>query len=509
MKTINNAMLLKCTTGLLFLILFASACRPSLNTSGTLNNIVASKTDTNNPKDSSKINNTSSSNSAVSDTLSWCDTLEQSSERKIIVYFEKIGNTVKADTIGIIDVNPAALYTATLIDTSIQKKLAYRVAILLPFMSKGFQPAPTAEIPSRSIKAVEFYEGVLMALDSLKAEGVSLFVNVFDSQRDSNTIKDVFNKRAFQEADLIVGPLNSSLTKLVADYAKNNGKAMISPFNTREDLAFDNPYFIQVNPTFKVHSDLIIQQMYRLERNKDHIKNPLDKNFFVLGMQQDSLRIEQLQQSYAAHNNDQDVRMSQLILNNPTIDIETLQPKLDKSKLNIILIPSYQNEGFVYNALREIQKLVDKVEPEKGYQIALIGMDRWRYYSRINFEYFESMNLHFSSPFYIDLDDEAVQHFKSDYKAVYGIGTRQFGIIGFDVMLFFGRMMHQYGSNFQAHLWKQKTNYKHTKFQFEADYIQLPAIDAANPSSRAIFRNYENKFLHFLQFKNYRLNPVN
>lgn len=509
MKITNNCTLLKFTSSIVFLLLYLSACHTTRNTGNKpLDKVVASSTDNKNNATQSATNNSSSSANASLDTLVWCDTLVQRSARKIIVCFQKIGSTVKADTIGFIEINPDAIFSSTIIDSTIQKKLAYRVAILLPFMSKGFKPAASTEISSRSIKSVEFYEGVLMALDSLKAEGVSLFVNVFDSQRDSTAVRDIFNKRTFQEADLIIGPLNTALTKIVADYAKANGKAMISPFNTRDDLTRDNPYFIQVNPTFEVHSDLIVQQMYRLERNKKYIDKPMEKNFFVLGLDQDSVRIQQLQSSFANYNNDQKMRMNQLVLKSPTIDIENIQPKLNKDKLNIILIPSYQNEGFVYNALREIQKLVDKVEPKKGYQIVIIGMDRWRYYSRINFEYFESMNVHLTSPFYIDLDRAEIQKFKSDYKAVYGIGTRQFGIIGFDVMLYFGRMMHLYGTNFQAHLWKHQAAYKHTQFQIEADYIQLPAIDASS-SSNAILRNYENKFLHFLQFKNYRLNRAN
>ena len=485
-------------TSIVFLLLYLSACHTTRNSGNKpLDKVVASSTDNKNNDTQSSTNNSSSAVNASLDTLVWCDTLVQRSARQIIVCFQKIGSIVKADTLGFIEINPNAIYSSTTIDSTIQKKLAYRVAILLPFMSKGFKPAASTEISSRSIKSVEFYEGVLMALDSLKAEGVSLFVNVFDSQRDSTAVRAIFNKREFQEADLIIGPLNTALIKIVADYAKANGKALISPFSTRDDLTRDNPFFIQVNPTFEVHSALIIQQMYRLERNKKYIDKPMEKNFFVLGLEQDSARIQQLQSSFANYNNDQKVRMNQLVLKSPT-----------KDKLNIILIPSYQNEGFVYNALREIQKLVDKVEPKKGYQIVIIGMDRWRYYSRINFEYFESMNVHLTSPFYIDLDRAEIRRFKSDYKALYGIGTRQFGIIGFDVMLYFGRMLHQYGTNFQAHLWKHRAAYKHTQFQIEADYIQLPAIDASS-SSNAILRNYENKFLHFLQFKNYRLNRAN
>lgn len=494
----------------LVLTCFLTACRSTKNsTNNKLSNVTASKSDNNNNQNTSTDSAPDNTDARV-DTLRWCDTLAQSATRQIVVCFEQIEGKLTADTVDVIDINEEAIFKPTLLDTTIEKKLAYRVAVLLPFMSKGFAPTPLTEIPSKSIKSVEFYEGLSMALDSLKAEGVSLFVNVYDTQRDSATVVSIFNKREFQEADLIIGTLNSKITKLVADYAKANQKPLIVPFNSRDDLTMDNPYYIQVNPSFEVHSQLIVEQMHRLESDKELFRTALEHNYFALGLQQDSLRIEAIQESYASYKNEKEARIQQMILKDATIDIEMIQSKFDKNKLNVIIIPSYQNEGFVYNALREIQKLVDKVEPKKGYQIVLIGMDRWRYYTRINFEYFESMNLHLSSPFYIDLDSELIQQFKSDYKTVYGIGTREFGIIGFDLMLYFGRMLHKYGNNFQAHLWKDKASYKHTRFEIEPDFIQRPALDANNADAEAaILRNYENKYLHFLKFKNYQLQRFN
>lgn len=467
--------------------------------SGTYTPVTSVGTDGNDPRPTPKI-----------DTVTWCDTIQETAFKQIVVCFEKVGtNAPTTDTVDVIEINRDALYSSTTVDSTIEQKLAYKVVVLMPFMSKNFVPTPVKEVPSRSIKAVEFYEGVRMALDSLQEEGVSLFVNVFDSQRDTNIVKQLLQQRELQEADLIIGPVTSNNLRLVADFAKNNETTLISPFNTRTDITTDNPYYIQVAPSFKVHSDYIVDHIHKIEPNPI-IRTPMEKNMMILGLTRDSARIAQIQESYAAYKNDINASIPALIRENASIDIDAIRPYLQRDKLNIIVMPTYQNEGFVYNSLREIQTLVDKVEPRKGYQIAIVGMNRWKYYNRINFEYFESMNLHLSSPYFANTTEVNVQRFRNDYKALYGIGIREFGFMGYDMMLYFGRMIHKYGVNFPAHLWKENAQYLHTKFQIQPSYEQLAPLDAGNNQNQStVLRGYENYYLNFLEFKNYKLQKVN
>jgi len=234
----------------------------------------------------------------------------------------------------------------------------------------------------------------------------------------------------------------------------------------------------------------------------------MEKNLLVLALGKDSSRVASLQQSYINFKNDTNARIQTLIPESPTIDIDKIRPLLQKDKLNIIVMPT-TDEGFIYNSLREIQKLVDKVEARRGYQIVIIGMDRWRYFSRINFEYYESLNLHFTSEYFTKSNRETVRNFKESYKSIYGIGTREFGFKGFDIMLYFGRMINKYGVNFQAHLWKENNTYNHTQFQIEPTYEFLVPLDGNPAETRIpIIRSYENQYLNFLKFKDYQLNKV-
>jgi hypothetical protein len=523
MKNLSNSFSLKAILSLVsfFLILSISlpSCDVTKNTTRTKTNpghldpVIAKNT---NPKDTVKTGSytpvTTIEEKPITsrtDTITWCDTIQKSPAQRIVICFTKVGNqALQSDTVAVINLNDDAIYTATEIDSTIEHKLAYQVAIMMPFMSTNFNPSNGKEIPIQSIKAIEFYEGVLIALDSLKAEGVNLFVNVYDTERDTAIVQNLLSQRELQEADLIIGPLFSKNLKIVAEFAKTEKKLLISPLNPRSDLTVNNPYFIQVNPSFEVHSQLIIESLHKIERDRRVVRNPLEKNLLVLALGKDSSRVATLQQSYINFKNDPNAQIQTLIPSSPTIDVNKIKPLLQRDKLNIIVMPT-TDEGFIYNSLREIQKLVDKVEPRRGYQIVIVGMDKWRYFSRINFEYYESLNLHFTSDYFTKSSRRTVRNFKENYKSIYGIGSREFGFKGFDIMLYFGRMINKYGVNFQAHLWKENKVYNHTKFQIEPIYeVSAPLDGNSNQTSAPILRNYENQHLNFLRFRNYQLNKV-
>lgn len=509
-----------CCWALTIIILFPS-CNPTSNISsnsgsGLLDPIVAKNTT---PKDTSKTGYTAitKSNTVTPpkvepkiDSLYWCDTLPYSALQQVVICFEKIGNRpIKADTTAYITINQNSLFPTIEIDSSIQQKSSYKVVVIMPFMSQNFVPAPGREIPPHSVKSIEFYEGVLIALDSLKEQGLSLFVSVFDSQRDTSLVEELLLKKELKEADLIIGPLSSADLQLVAEFGKNNQKAIVSPFNPIPGLTSENPYFIQINPSFQVHSDQIIKNLNKIAVRPEISRVPMQQNLLILALENDSTKVTTLQKSYAFYQKDTAAKITQILRKNASIDINTLRPYFKKDQLNIVIIPNDSDEGFVYNSLREIQKLVDIVEPRKGYQIAIVGMDIWKYYERINFQYFEAMNLHLSSEYFYDENSKRSQVFKENYKAIYGISAREFSFIGFDVMLYFGQMLQKYGTHFAAHLWKEQTQLNHTKFEIEPNLEIISPLDGINPMGRYIFKNYENKYTNFLKYENYQFRRIN
>ncbi|KAA6310395.1 hypothetical protein EZS27_038294, partial [termite gut metagenome] len=86
-----------------------------------------------------------------------------------------------------------------------------KAAIILPF----------SEVESRT-RMVEYYEGFLMAVDSLKRTGVSVDLYVYDSGGQNASILSILQQKEMVDMDVIFGPLYSKHIKPLANFAKAN-----------------------------------------------------------------------------------------------------------------------------------------------------------------------------------------------------------------------------------------------------------------------------------------------
>ena len=100
-----------------------------------------------------------------------------------------------------------------------------------------------------------FYQGFMLAVDSLKQQGLSINLHVFDTQNDTARIKEILNFPEFENNDLIIGPMYNHEVKLVSEYSKENQIKMISPLSDNLNLVNENPYLFQVKPSYNSQID--------------------------------------------------------------------------------------------------------------------------------------------------------------------------------------------------------------------------------------------------------------
>ena len=94
-----------------------------------------------------------------------------------------------------------------------------RVAVLLPLRVGN----------SSDRRYLEFYQGVLLALDELKSTGVSTQVDLFNTGRSEAEVRDLLRQNAVQQADLIIGPVYDDCFAPVAVFAAERGIPVVSP----------------------------------------------------------------------------------------------------------------------------------------------------------------------------------------------------------------------------------------------------------------------------------------
>ena len=301
---------------------------------------------------------------------------------------------------------------------------------------------------------VQFYEGVLLAVDSLQNIGFDVKLNVFDTQRNKDSIRQYFMANEFFNTDLIIGPIFPNVQQEIAAYAAKNRIPIISPLASQTTITRSNSDYFQVNPS----RDYLIRQTAEMVA-EEHFNS----NFIIVktsnyaGTPEGQL-VELLREKFF----NSGLLSSNEGVNFTIYDFENegafgLRRIMSKTKENVVYIPS-ENEGELSVAISNINNLSDE------YSITLIGSNRYPNYSSIQLEQFHNLKLKYIAPYYTDYTNKQTINFVEKYKENFGTEPDNFSFQGYDVTLYFLTALITYGNDFAGCL-----PYMHT-FQMQGNY---------------------------------------
>ncbi len=371
-------------------------------------------------------------------------------------------------------------------------KDGYKVVVMLPFFTNKF--STYGSINKDSKMALEFYEGAKMAFDRLRGEGVALDVTVLDTKGDVGTVQYLLQTSEVLDADLIIGPVTKDNSRLVAEFARNNRKTMVSPLNRRGDIAKQNPFYVQVNPTLNTHFVELLSYIYKSYGSTSNalIIAPAGRT----GQQ----RMRYWQQANFIANQSASVPPLKSMTFDPKsagnveLDLETY---LTKGAQNIVIIPS-SSESFVNFMMRELSPL------RHDYPMVVLGMHYWEHFEKVDYGYYENLKVHISSEYYVNKNDSQYRSFKRQYFDNYGANPSETVLKGYDTMLFFSRMMTKYGVYPQNHLANESARYMHTTFAITPKFSSSGASETGGAVS-----TYENSYINILKFEDFQFRKVN
>ncbi|MCG8411468.1 MAG: LysM peptidoglycan-binding domain-containing protein [Bacteroidales bacterium] len=305
----------------------------------------------------------------------------------------------------------------------------------------------------KAIKFIEFYEGFLLAVDSLKKEGLSINLNLYDTRNDTARIKEILQTPELINTDLIIGPIYNKGLSLVSQFSKDNNINIVSPLSDNLGLLNDNPNLFQVYPSFKS----------QLEEFAKYTSEFYDKNIVIVH-DGDSLaydKIQMVKERIFSHisvdtliNN---IQFKEVVFKD---SLNVLEHALDKENTNIFVIPS-NNEAFVTDAVTKLNIL-----KTFGTDIKVIGLSRWKKFNNIDPEYFFNLNLSLSAPFFIDYTDKDVKEFIIKYRNTFKTEPRQMAIHGYDVGLYFLSAIKNYGKDFSSCIVNYNIDLLQAKYHF-------------------------------------------
>lgn len=352
-----------------------------------------------------------------------------------------------------------------------------KAAVVLPFMLNGGNR-------EKQTRMVEYYEGFLLAVDSLKRSGVSMDLYTYDSGNTAGSIKAILAKNELKEMDVIFGPAHSEQVKEMSDFAQTHGIRLVVPFSSKGNEVFSNPAIFQVNtPQSYLYSEVYEHFVRRFGSSQviflDAETGDKEKLEFIAGLKEE-LKNKQIPFKE---------------LKGEQIQPEVLQEHMSHVLDNIFIPTSGQNT--VLNKIVPQLIVTSREYPEK--RVKLFGYPEWQTYTNDHLASFYELDTYFYTSFYTNtLFPEAIQ-FAQSYRRMYSKDMAntfpKYGMLGFDTGYYFLKGLAKYGGNIENKLNNVAVTPIQTGFKFE------------RVNNWGGFINRKVFFVHFT--KNYELIKLN
>ncbi len=121
-------------------------------------------------------------------------------------------------------------------------------------------------MPQFLLSGLDFYNGIMMAVEELNKENVNAEVWVYDTKKKNSDINELLKSMKVLDLSLIIGSFSSGQEqKAVSDFSFENNIPVVSVTYPNDAGIIANPYFILLNSTLKTHVDGVykyLQQNY-------------------------------------------------------------------------------------------------------------------------------------------------------------------------------------------------------------------------------------------------------
>ena len=311
-----------------------------------------------------------------------------------------------------------------------------KVALLLPFSAKDYpvfvdtlvEKMPV-QISARSEQFISFYEGVLLAVDSLKNQGYKVNLKVFDTERSAEKMYTMVDDIDRLHHDLINGPVYGSVYKALMDDLTNKNIPVIYPLSSRSEEFGVYPDFIQVNPSMKA---LTVAMSDWLREEAE------EANLVCLNLTGNEV----------SHSDLEDIRLFKEYMhrigsmnfydwNTSAVPLDGLRLQLLPDRENIIILPTTK-EAEVSKILPVLSALTD------GYRITVVGFPEWQAFTSVDHETYFKLNTKIFTYSYVDNTTEPAKRFALKYRKYFYTEPNNLAYKAFDMSLYFIELAAKY-----------------------------------------------------------------
>ncbi|WP_121666279.1 PBP1 and LysM peptidoglycan-binding domain-containing protein [Mesonia aquimarina] len=288
-----------------------------------------------------------------------------------------------------------------------------RIAIMLPFNLHEFKKDSVnkkEQIKSDRILRIslDFYSGVVAAIDSVEHLGIPVKAKFFDTQQSKNHIESLLTEENFQNYHAVIGPLLSSNLEAVSKKLNPFKIPVLSPLTNGELEGEENLF--QTRPSSIVMEKALVTYIDSLKEGK---------NILILTDQKHTYLRNKLSYRFP------EAKVIQQ-KNKEYLQREDLINNLSKEQENWIVLES-DELGLISNATSYLNSLVDE------YDIRLFTSNKSEPYDdEVSNQYLSNLKFTYAS-IAAEYSKEPIDSFVKNYVANYGITPSKYAVRGFDI----------------------------------------------------------------------------
>ncbi|MCR5778930.1 MAG: hypothetical protein K6G70_00035, partial [Bacteroidaceae bacterium] len=296
---------------------------------------------------------------------------------------------------------------------------------------------PLKENTARGAKMVEFYQGLLMAADSLKRAGLDLEITALHSGSTMNDMDQLLMAHSLRQMDVVFGPLDVPQQLPLADYCDIHGVRLVSPFSTLATQLADHPLYYMANaPRSTVQQQAIwfIQSHFP------------DHNIILADCNEQNEEGQAFAQALRDAMSEKGIYVRTL---NVAGDEMAYYQAFNPLRKNLIVLNS--------SSLKALNAFLPRLKAYRrehaDLSVSLFGYPAWQTYTAQLLPDFYEQDTYIYTPFYRNpleprakqLDQSFLQWFRRPMQQTYP----RYGVMGFDLGYYFLRGINIYGNRLE------------------------------------------------------------
>lgn len=310
----------------------------------------------------------------------------------------------------------------------------------LPFAGKTVRVGvmlPLHDVDGDGRRMVEYYRGILLACDDLRAQGMNIDIHAWNVNIDAN-VTTFMPQAKMAKCDIIFGPLYSKQVHALAELCKARNIKLVIPFSISGDDVSIYKQIFQVYQSDDRLTNSAIESYLKLFPDYHPVfidcnDKTSRKGGFTFGLR---TRLESKGIAYGITN-----------LNSSD---DLFAKQFSATKPNIVILNTARSPQ-----LTQAMNKLDAVKALRpGLRISLFGYTEWMMYLGIDKERFHQFDTYIPTTFFYNPSDPRTESLNRSYKRWFHTDMQQalprFAITGYDHAQFFLRGMAQYGKSFKG-----------------------------------------------------------